>query len=250
MPLKKQGLREYKEEDMDFSQILKNYKYTTELHAHSYPASACGDFAPKDVVGFYKDAGATSLVLTNHLNPLWAEGDPKDRAKEYLSDYYEAKEAEANDLNVILGVEIRFPENSNDYLVYGIEESDVELFISLIPYGIRNFYKEVKNDKNIIIQAHPMRKGMELAPLDSIDGVESMNMHPNHHAKPSMIFKYAKENNLLVSGGSDFHHKGHHALCLMRTENELKTSFDVANVLKSKQAIFDCSGHIIIPYMY
>ncbi len=235
---------------MDFSKILTDYPYTTELHAHSFPVSACGDFSPADVVGFYKNAGVSSLVLTNHLNPHWTDGDRKERAKEYLSDYEAAKEAAGDDMNVILGVEIRFTENDNDYLVYGVNPEDIEHFISLIPYGIENFYKEAKTEDNLIIQAHPMRKNMVLAPLNSIDGVESMNMHPNHHAKPSMMFKYAKENGLIVSGGSDFHHKGHHALCLMRTENEMKTSFDVTTSLRSKQAIFDCSGHIIIPYIY
>ena len=235
---------------MDFSKILTDYPYTTELHAHSFPVSACGDFSPKEVVGFYKEAGVSSLTLTNHLNPRWIEGDPKERAKEYLADYEAAIDAADGSLNVILGIEIRFPENDNDYLVYGVSPDDVEHFISLIPYGIENFYKEAKTDKNIILQAHPLRKNMVLAPLGSIDGIESINMHPKHHAKPSLAFKYAKENNLLVSGGSDFHHEGQHALCLMRTEEEMKDSFDVARILKSKAAIFDCMGHIIIPYIY
>lgn len=235
---------------MDFSQILNQYSYTTELHTHSFPVSACGEFTASEVVKFYKEAGVNSLVLTNHLNPLWMEGSPSQRAEEYLSDYRLAREAAGKEMNIILGVEIRFPENHNDYLVYGVCEEDLEQFISLIPYGIENFYKEVKSDKNLILQAHPFRKNMELAPIHAIDGIESLNMHPNHHAKPSVAFKYAKENDLIVSGGSDFHHKGHHALCLMRTQKEMKDSYDVAEALKSKTAIFDCSGHIIIPYIY
>ena len=235
---------------MNFSEILTTYKYTTELHCHSFPVSACGDFSPAEVVEFYKDAGVSSLVLTNHLNPLWAEGDPKERAKEYLADLIAAKDAAGNDMNIILGVEIRFPQSNNDYLVYGVGEEDIEKFIKLIPHGLENFYKTIKNDRNVILQAHPLRKNMEPAPIDFIDGIESINMHPNHHAKPSIAFKYAKENNFIVSGGSDFHHKGHHALCLMRTETEMKDSYDVAHALKSKSAIFDCSGHIIIPYIY
>ena len=235
---------------MDFSQILTSYYYTTELHSHSFPVSACGEFRPREVVEFYRSAEVSSLVLTNHLNPLWISDDPDAAADEYIADYLAAKEAAEGKMNLILGVEIRFPENDNDYLVYGVDESDVKEFIKLLPYGLENFYKQVKNDKNIIIQAHPFRKNMILAPLDSIDGIESMNMHPNQHAKPSIAFKYAKEHNLLVTGGSDFHHKGHHALCLMRTKKEMKTSFDVADAIKSRDVVFDCSGHIIIPYIY
>ncbi len=237
---------------MNFSNLLNTYPYTTELHAHSKPVSACGDFPPEQVVEFYKGAGATSLVLTNHLTPHHLEdgGTPSQIAEAYLNDYRAAKEAAGNDLNVILGVEIRFTESLNDYLVYGVEESDIERFVELVPHGIQNFYKKIKSDRNMIFHAHPLRSRMDPTPLGSVDGVESINMHPGHHAKPSLIFKYAKEHDLFVCGGSDFHHLGHHALCLMRTENELKTSFDVAAALKSKEAIFDCSGHIIIPYIY
>ena len=91
---------------------------------------------------------------------------------------------------------------------------------------------------------------MELAPLGAIDGIESLNMHPSHHAKPSIAFKYAKTHDRIVSGGSDLHYRGQHALCLMRTESEIKSSYDVADALKSRNAIFDCSGHMIIPYLY
>lgn len=235
---------------MDFSQILKQYPYTTELHAHSSPASPCGDFSPSEVVEFYKAAGVTSLALTNHLHPYWLDGDPKERAETYLSDYRKACEAAGDDINIILGVELRFTENNNDYLVYGVCEEDIEYFISLIPHGIENFYKEAKNDRNVILQAHPFRKNMELAPVNAIDGIESLNMHPNHNSRQSLATRYAKENGLLVSGGSDFHHKDQHAICLMRTENEMKNSYDVAAALKSRKALFDCSGHIIIPYIY
>lgn len=235
---------------MNFSEILNSYKYTTELHAHCFPSSPCGDFSPEEVVGFYKEAGVTSLVLTNHLTPQLIEGDPKECAKRYLADYHAAKVAAGEDINLILGVEIRFTEANNDYLIYGVCEEDMEDIIRSVPYGLESFYKNVKRERMIIFQAHPFRKNMTLAPTQFIDGIESINMHPGHHAKPSIAFKYAKENNLTVSGGSDFHHEGHHALCLMRTEKEMKDSYDVAEALKNRKAIFDCSGHIIVPYIY
>lgn len=231
---------------MNFSEILKDYPYTTELHAHSFPVSGCGDFPADEVVKFYKEAGTTSLVLTNHLGPFnYTEG-----ADFYLSDYYKAREAAGNDINVILGVEMRFTENSNDYLVYGVSEEDIPRFIELVPFGIENFYKEVKNDKNVIIQAHPFRKGVTLAPLDSIDGIESFNIHPGHNSRVGIGARYAKLKDLLVTGGTDFHHDGHQALCLMRSKEEMKNSYDVAEAIKSRNVIFDCSGHIVIPYIY
>ena len=235
---------------MDFKSILNKYAYSTELHAHTFPVSACAGLSASEVVNIYKETGVNSLVITNHLNPHWTDGTPSQKAEEYLSDYRLAKDAGGKDVNVILGVEIRFPENCNDYLVYGVCEDDLEHFISLIPYGIENFYKEVKNDKNVIIQAHPFREYMVLAPAHAIDGIETLNLCTFRNGKPSTSFQCAKENNFIVSGSSDFHHKGQQALCLMKTQSEMKDSYDVANALKSKDVVFDCSGHVVIPYIY
>ena len=231
---------------MNFSEILKDYPYTTELHAHSFPVSACGDFPAEEVVKKYIDAGVRSLVLTNHLTP----NNCGEGAEYYLEDYRKAREAAGEALNVILGVEIRFEGNINDYLVYGVSEEDIPLFIELIPHGIENFYKQVKNDRNVIIQAHPFRKGITLAPEGSIDGIESFNLHPGHNSRVGIGARYAKLKGILATVGTDFHHEGHEALALMRTRNELKTSFDVAEAIKSRDVLFDCSGHIIIPYIY
>lgn len=231
---------------MDFLQILNEYPYKTELHAHSFPSSSCADLSPAEVVETYIAAGVRSLVLTNHLAPYNCD----EGVEHYLDDFRKAKEIAGDRLNVILGVEMRFTENSNDYLVYGVCEEDIPRFIELIPYGIENFYKEVKNERNVIIQAHPFRKNIVIAPEDAIDGIESFNLHPSHNSRVGVGARYAKLCGKLATGGTDFHHKGHHALCLMRSKNELKDSYDVAAAIKSRDVVFDCSGHIIIPYIY
>ena len=235
---------------MNFADILKSFPYTAELHAHTNPASPCGDFPANEVVDFYAAAGVSTLAITNHFNSELTKGDIKENVKIYLNDYRLAKDAAKDDINVVLGIEIRFDESNNDYLVFGIDEDELEFYASLTPYGIENFYKEAKNERNVIIQAHPYRKGVTLAPLNSIDGIEAYNLHPHHNQKNALAARYARANDLLVTGGSDFHHVSHHALCLMRTQNELKDSFDIANAIKSRNVVFDFSGSIIIPYIY
>ena len=235
---------------MNFKDILKDYPYTAELHAHTNPASFCGDFPANEVVDFYRAAGVNTLAITNHFNSELTIGNLKENIKRYLDDYHLAKQTANNDINVVLGIEIRFDGSNNDYLVFGIEEDDLPFYAELTPHGIESFYKEAKNDRNVIIQAHPFRNGVTLAPVDSIDGIEAYNLHPNHNQRNALATQHARKNNLLVTGGSDFHHVTHHALCLMRTSTELKTSFDVADAIKSKNAIFDSNGSIIIPYIY
>ena len=235
---------------MNFKSILTDYPYTTELHAHTNPASLCGDFPANEVVDFYKYTGVTTLAITNHFNSDLTIGDIKENIKRYLDDYYLAKESAKNEINVILGIEIRFDGSNNDYLVFGIDEDSLPFYAELTHYGIESFYKQAKNERNVIIQAHPFRNGVTRAPIDSIDGIEAYNLHPNHNQRNALATQHARNNNLLVTGGSDFHHITHHALCLMRTKNELKTSFDVAEAIKSRDVVFDANGSIIIPYIY
>ena len=227
----------------------KIYQYKTEIHAHTKPVSACSLITPERLVESYIDAGAHGVAITNHLDPKWLGGDTAELAQRYTADYFAAKKAaEGKDLDIIFGVEIRFTENDNDYLVYGISPEDTEEMIPLIGEGIEGFYKKFKNKRNLILQAHPFRNGMVRAPLNSIDGIEVFNMHPNQNSKVGFAAKYARDNDLTISGGSDYHDEGWHALCLLRTKERLRDSYDVADALRGRDVAFDISGKIILPY--
>lgn len=231
---------------------IEKYKFKTELHTHSKPVSECSEIVPERIIELYKQKDADAIVLTNHFAPSHFEKKPKEEVIDFwLGDYYALKTiGEKHGITVILGMEIRFTENHNDYLVYGIDEDDVRIAAEFIDKGIDTFYKEFKNDRNVILQAHPFRDGMVLANPKSIDGVEVFNIHPHHNSRISLASEYAKENNFLVSGGSDFHHEGHQGGCFMRTRKKPKDSFDIAKIIKEKDFLFDVKGNIIIPYNY
>ena len=208
--------------------------YKTELHTHTTPVSSCSEISTKQLVELYKENGYDSIVLTNHfLTGLQGE-TAEEKIKWYLEDYYKCcEEGKLVGLNVILGAELRFTENSNDYLIFGICPDELINIYKLLPYGIDNFYREYKNDKNVILQAHPFRNGMEKVKRESLDGIEVFNLHPNHNSRVGIAAKYAYENNMIATCGSDFHHLGHECLCGILTKKLLKDSYDVANVLKT-----------------
>ncbi|MBQ8880975.1 MAG: PHP domain-containing protein, partial [Oscillospiraceae bacterium] len=94
--------------------LSKEYPYRIELHAHTNPASPCGDAPPEKLVQLYLDAGFDGVVITNHFSHA-AFGDISREAfvKAQLSDYERAcKAAEGTRLKIYLGVEARFDENS------------------------------------------------------------------------------------------------------------------------------------------
>lgn len=226
--------------------MTEKYKYKAEFHAHTNPASACSQISPEELVGRYCKSGYTTVVLTNHFI-CDTSADPDEKITNFLADYHKTSELGKNaGLNIVLGAELRFSENINDYLIYGISEDDMYTINSLLDSGIDNFYKKFKNDRNVILQAHPFRDGMELANPKSVDGVEVFNMHPGHNSRIAFAAKYAREHNMLISAGTDFHHFGHEGMCSIMTQQPIKTSYDAADVLKKRDFIVDISGFKII----
>lgn len=230
---------------MNFNDIANEYAYKTELHAHTSPVSLCADFSPEDVMATYAATGVNSVVITNHLTPDWIGKS----ADEYLDDFYRAKVAgERLGVNAILGVEIRFTENHNDYLVYGVKDSDISAMIEHLEDGIHLFYKDFKREDNLIIQAHPFRKHIVAIEPCDIDGYESFNLHPGHNSGVGFSARLVRETGKLSTCGTDYHHKNHEAMALLRTKNELLDSDDVARAIASRDVLFDVWGHLIYPY--
>lgn len=236
---------------MTQKELSQIYPYRTELHAHTKPASLCGHLLPEELVELYLSHGAHGLVITNHLN-TYSQGErtAEQYAEDYLADYYRAKKAaEGTSLSVSLGVEIRFDEEgTNDYLVYGVEPDEILPMIEALSLGIEKFYQKFKKESNLILQAHPFRDGVFLAPLSAIDGVEVFNFHPGHNSRIAWAAKYAKENSLLISGGSDVHRVNRAASCFLRTKEPINNTHDIVRILNARDLLFEVWGNLIVPY--
>ena len=229
---------------------LSEYSYKYDLHIHTAPVSPCSDFSTKEVVDKHVALGYNGIVITNHFQPRLVDKfeNPTDFAEYFLNDYREAKEyADTKGLDVILGIEMRFPENENDYLVYGVSEEDAYRMLDFVYTSYETFYKGFKNKRNLIIQAHPFRKNCTLQNTDLLDGIEILNLHPGHNSAIGLAAKAAFDNpHLLKTGGTDFHHETHQGMCATLFKEKIKDSFHLANVLKSKEYILDMWGNKII----
>ena len=232
--------------------MFEEYKYKYDLHIHTSPVSPCGDFAPEDVVDKHIALGCEGIVITNHFQPRLVEKfeNHRDFVDHFLNDYRKGKEyAEKKDFNVILGIEIRFPQDTNDYLIYGVDEDDVYKALDYIFTDYETFYKGFKNNRNLVIQAHPFRTGCFLQNTDILDGIEVFNLHPGHNSAIGFAAKAAYEApHLLRTGGTDFHHETHQGMCATRFKERVTDSFHLAELLKSKDYIIDIWGNKILPY--
>lgn len=229
---------------------INEYKYKIETHAHTSPASACADFTPQEVIARYADIGFSAIAVTNHFYKAKFNGYTKETiVYNYLKDYYDTKNAALKyGIKVILGMEIRFPENSNDYLVFGFEEDEVNHLYELTATDYVSFYKEFKNNKNLILQAHPFRDGIIPQNPDYLDGIETFNMHPNHNGRIALAVQYAKKHpHLITTCGTDFHHESHQGLGGILTKTLPEDTFQLAELLKSRDYLFNAAGSIVIP---
>lgn len=229
--------------------LLKKYPYSFELHAHSAPVSTCSDYPYDKFTDTFIEDGFDGVVLTNHLTPaqLDISGSFDKAAEFYLGDYRNIKKYAGDRLAVSLGAEIKFRESKNEYLVYGICEEDIPKLYSYIDKGIDVFYKEFKTDSNLIIQAHPMRPKNEHANPHSLDGIEVYNFHPHHNAQISAAAEYARKHNMIITGGTDFHHEYQRKLSVLRCSKLPRNSYEVAELIKSGDFIFLLNGAVIIP---
>jgi hypothetical protein len=218
------------------AELSSTYKYRIELHAHTAPVSGCSEVTPKEMIETYKRLGYAAVVVANHFLYQHDARDKETYINYFLNDFEEtAKYGKELGVQVYLGAEIRFTENNNDYLVFGVDKKILEDIYEYLPYGVENFRKNYAMPDSAFIQAHPMRKGMESVDPAILDGIEVFNMHPNHNSRVGLASVYAQENkHFVITAGSDFHHPNmnHEGLAAIRAAYLPENSFSLAKFLK------------------
>lgn len=234
------------------NELLKEYKYQIELHAHTSPASSCSQIPPEEMAEIYKGLGYDAVTIANHFIFEY-QGLSKEEVIDRFFDNFERAEKKGKEtgIKVLLAAEIRFTENDNDYLVFGVTRKMMEEIYDLLPYGIENFRKVYNMPESVFIQAHPFREGMEKVDPKLLDGIEVYNMHPNHNSKVGLAAVYAKEQCFsVITSGSDFHHPGrkHEGVSAIRTKFLPKDTFELASILRSGDYLLEVGrNNIIIP---
>ncbi len=228
--------------------LLQTYPYRVELHAHTNPVSGCSEIPPKELVQRYIALGAHGVVITNHATPNQKATPQKEWLEWYTQDYMDTKAAgDKAGLQVYLGMEIRFPDSNNDYLVYGVDEETVAEAWDYLDKDLHQFYRRFHADDRVIVQAHPCRDGMAEVNPAYLDGVEVFNMHPGHNSRVAMAAKHPLAAEGIVTGGTDFHHRGHEGRLFAAFKELPEDSFALARALKSGDYILVMENAVILP---
>ena len=183
--------------------------YLYEMHCHTSEVSGCGRVEAIEAVKLLKQQNYSGVVITDHLTPDGLKNvsvaDWKNFIDHFLIGYKLAKQAESADFKVLLGAEIRFPENDNDYLLYGLTEEFLYSHAYINRLSLREF-REIADKNNILImQAHPMRNSMTVMNPDYLDGYEVYNGNKRHNSRNEVANAWAELNGKIKVSGSDFH---------------------------------------------
>ncbi|MDI9483987.1 MAG: PHP domain-containing protein [Bacillota bacterium] len=184
--------------------------YRFDTHVHTSETSICGKIPGAEVARLYKQAGYSGIVITDHFHLDFFARFPDlswpEKIARYLAGYRAAlQEGRKIGLTVLLGMELRFPDSENDYLVYGFDEAFLLEHEDLCQLGLENFHRLTRGRDILIFQAHPFRDGQSRANQKLLDGVEVFNGHPRQISRNRLAEAFASENRLLRIAGSDAH---------------------------------------------
>ncbi|MBS7525292.1 PHP domain-containing protein [Fusibacter paucivorans] len=219
---------------------MKKYKF--EMHFHTDESSKCGKVPAKDSVKTYMASGYDGVVVTDHFSAYeWGVPEPDrwpDICNAFLKGYRAAVESVGESkFKVILGMEIRFPGNDNDFLVYGIDEAFLYHHPWVYMLTLAAFYELAKDYQLLIVQAHPFRDGCTLADTALLHGIEVFNGNPRHDSRNELAREAAERAGVIALWGSDFHREGDFSGRYFELEELPETSAALAAIIRRQNGL-------------
>lgn len=180
-----------------------------ETHFHTAQVSPCGRVMAEEGIRLYHESGFHAVVVTDHFSSgvMGKEGAWEEKVERLLSGYRTALQTGKElGVRVYLGMEIRFEESENDYLVYGITPEFLYDHPWIYLESKETFSKISRENGFCMIQAHPMRGSCTPVDPALLDGYEGYNGNPRHNSRNAQARSVAEECGLVWTSGSDFHH--------------------------------------------
>ena len=209
-----------------------------DLHVHTSESSGCGKVCAADVVERYIGLGYDGICITDHMNNHNAKkygNTYEEKAEAFLKGYRAAKAAAGDRLTVILGMEIRFADYDNDYLIFGLTE-DFVMNHDMLGFAELEEFRPFADENGLcVIQAHPFRKNMCIVSPRLLDGMEVYNGHGGHDSRNEIAYRWAEKYDLRMTSASDFHRETGMEPGGVYFDRKPKDSNDVRNMLMNRE---------------
>ena len=223
-----------------------------DTHVHSKPISCCSWLPSADIPRIFKSVGFDGFMLSNHFNKeyLIKFGDTyKEQLKSYIACHDEAeKAAKEIGIKILFGTEAKvrdkyIDENGEtkgyapEFLMFGLTKE--KLLRSPVLYEIsqKELFEFAESENILIYQTHPYRvfQGYRPANPEFMHGIEVFNGHPHFDPMVEETLKFATENKLLMSAGSDMHIEQQAGRAGIIVPDFIETSEDLAEFLKQNK---------------
>lgn len=186
--------------------------YLFEPHCHTGEFGWCARVPAAELVADYEAAGYDGVIITNHyFDRGFAEMHGSSwpgLVDIYLAGYDAACRAVSRpDFQVLLGLELRFHDHMNDFLVYGVDRDFLIEYPELYRMTVSSFRPFADRHGLCFIQAHPYREGNEPVPTRYLHGLEVYNGNPRHDNGNEHAAASARRHGLLEVASSDYHRR-------------------------------------------
>ena len=214
-----------------------------ETHMHTCLASACGVSTGKEHARFYREAGYTGIIMTDHFfggnTAINRELPWEERIDLFWRGYEDAKEeGDRIGLDVFFGLEQNYA--GDEYLIYGLTKEYMKAHPEMEHWTRRQQLDEVHRVGGCVIQAHPfrMRGYMDRIRLGTLfcDGIEAANLG-NEQIDDARAYRMGRELNLVMTAGSDNHHSPRPGTYGVELEEKLTDIRDYVRVILGRGSI-------------
>ena len=222
-----------------------------EMHSHTRENDICVTMDADDIVRAYKGVGYDGMVITNHFFDLsleWYKDELAGCCHDVIIDYYlrgfraAKKTGDEIGVKVLMGIELRFDGDKNDYLVYGIDERFLYDSPLLNTLTLDSFL-ETLPDGALVYQAHPFRDGMSGTNPSKLYGVEVYNGGTSCD-RNSFADIWADKYSLKKISGSDFHRIDHLGIGGVVFERDIGDMHSLVIELKAQRYLLIKDGAV------
>ena len=209
-----------------------------DLHVHTSEISMCGKLSVKEVVEQYAAQKYDAIVIANHFNTATEQGYINRGGSDFYKAYHDTVRlgvelGRQSGLLVLGAYELRFDNDPNDFLVFGMSEElcrDHKKIFAMTPAEFSTFARE--NDI-LFYQAHPFRNTMQIVRPELLFGIEVLNTHPRHDSRNDIALAWAEKYGLHKIAGSDCHQLPDVGTSAIFTDHPVRNNADLVHVLKN-----------------
>lgn len=221
--------------------------FKTETHAHTMPVSRCSRITPEEMVRLYKEAGYTTLFISDHFSAYHFNDDVSwEMNVDLLYGAYEKARIEGDRLgmNVLFSPELAC--GGNHYLMYNVTPAFLKARPDFFSLSIADVAAYARTHGVSLVQAHPYRDGKCYPTVSFVQGIEAINTNPRHENFDDRCMTLARESGLPMTGGSDTHRPEDVALCAVLSETPITTADEYLALLAEGAIHIERHGVVIL----